>query len=112
MQHSAANVDQIKQHSYGQQAKGRDLSHPQEHTHRGPAINTQAAHAHGDGRASDDETPGRILMTKAGEKAADNQRSQRMGRSQQRRNQRSESQDQDGQRESQFHDPLHTIIYH
>jgi hypothetical protein len=35
-----------------------------------------------------------------------------MGRSQQRRNQRSESQDQDGQRESQFHDPLHTIIYH
>jgi hypothetical protein len=35
-----------------------------------------------------------------------------MGGSQERGNQRSESEDQGGQLESQFHDPLHTFIYH
>ena len=65
-----------------------DLSHTQQRSQRGPAIDAQAAHADGDRRTFDHKTSGRVLVAEAGEETADEQRDQGVAGGQERRRQR------------------------
>jgi len=78
MKGSGGNVEQIEQQRDYQQSPGVSLSQAQQGSQRGSAVDTQAAHADGNGRTLDQKTAGRVLMAEAGEETADEQRDKRM----------------------------------
>jgi hypothetical protein len=96
MHPSRGHIQQIEQQRDRQHMRGRRLSHAQQRSHGGAAVDAQAAHTDGDGSALEHETAGRVLVAKAGEEAADEQRGHGVTGSEQRRGKRGHSQSKDG----------------
>jgi len=92
------DVEQIERRRDRQQSHGYSLSHAQNRSERGPAINAQTAHADGDGRTIDHKASRRILVAQPGEEIADEQCDNGVGGGQERCRQRGQGKSEEGER--------------